>query len=474
MIEGIPPYSTAPTSGRTPPSPPSIPTLPISEDTFLHLPSSSPSDPPVPRHPPPATSDAVAHRTRKNTSGGKSRKTVGSPRVSTSARLGGTLTTPNTIDPKQTQLIARLKEKESRNKVDTHPANNVNIANSSFQTVDYAQAAQYADEYFVNNIQLHAPLYYTEAIKNNKDYTSKTLYSKAYDKEIDQLTKMETWDDQLMDINEVDKDKIINSMFILNIKRDGTYKCRLVARGDLQKLGTYKKELIANTVHHWALMTNLATALDNNMYIIQLDIVSAYLYADIQEELYIRAPPHMNLNNKVMKLKKSLYGLKQSGANWYDMIRKYLQEECGMVETRGWPCVFTKKKGNERLNICLFVDDVVLFASSLLIAKEVVNQLQARFDTKIVNDGVKDGTIEYDILGLEIEYTRGTSMKIGMTKGLEDKLLKLKIDLQPNRKVPGRPNEKNIKDSLVMHDKEYKNKVKWMQRVIALASDVAY
>ncbi|MCV2528163.1 siphovirus Gp157 family protein, partial [Melissococcus plutonius] len=67
--------------------------------------------------------------------------------------------------------------------------------------------------------------------------------------------------------NDIDPKKVINSMFIFNKKRDGTHKARFVARGDIQHPDTYDSDMQSNTVHHYALMTSLSLALDNNYYI---------------------------------------------------------------------------------------------------------------------------------------------------------------------------------------------------------------
>ncbi|EDO16466.1 Tkp1 protein [Vanderwaltozyma polyspora DSM 70294] len=201
-------------------------------------------------------------------------------------------------------------------------------------------------------------LSYREAITLNQNPIDKDSYKKAYMKEVNQLMKHETWDNHnLYDIQEVNPKTVINSMFIFITKRDGTHKCRFVAQGDQQKPGTYYDSLAANTIHHEALMTCMAIALDNDMFIVQLDISSAYLYADLKEELYIRTPPHLGHKNKVFKLQKSLYGLKQSGANWYENIKNYITETCGMSSIRGWSCAFKK----DDLMVCLFVDNIIMF-----------------------------------------------------------------------------------------------------------------
>ncbi|GAX72356.1 gag-pol fusion protein [Saccharomyces cerevisiae] len=180
---------------------------------------------------------------------------------------------------------------------------------------------------------IRTTLRYDEAITYNKDIKEKEKYIEAYHKEVNQLLKMKTWDtDKYYDRKEIDPKRVINSMFIFNRKRDGTHKARFVARGDIQHPDTYDSGMQSNTVHHYALMTSLSLALDNNYYITQLDISSAYLYADIKEELYIRPPPHLGMNDKLIRLKKSLYGLKQSGANWYETIKSYLIKQCDQQE----------------------------------------------------------------------------------------------------------------------------------------------
>lgn len=324
--------------------------------------------------------------------------------------------------------------------------------------------------------QVSTSLNYFDAIVHNKSLTESKEYKAAYDKEINQLTKMNTWDNnKLYDAKEIPSKKIINSMFIFTTKRDGTRKCRFVARGDQQHPSTYDENAIANTVHHYALMTTLSVALDSKKYIVQLDISSAYLYADLSEELYIRTPPHMSKRGKVMRLNKSLYGLKQSGANWYNTIKEYLVKKCKLQEVKGWSCVFK----NKDLTVCLFVDDMVVTSSNFSITNKFIDKLKQKFDTKVVNSGKIDdqGYAYYDILGLEIEYKFGSNMQIGMEKSLQTKLTTLDVNLNHSGKTlkaPAPPGTVITKCKSETTEDEYKKDVKWLQRIIGLASYVAY
>lgn len=180
----------------------------------------------------------------------------------------------------QRQLRERLREK---NKYRTNKKTGIDVGRTSTrksirrkkQSPDYDKAIKHSLNY-IKQIPLSTTLFYDDAITYNDDPIQKKLFQEAYDKELSQLNKMGTWDETPIDINLIDKKLIINSMFIFNVKRDGTHKSRLVARGDQQKPGTYKEDMTANTVHQHALMTCLSNCLNNSFIIIQLDISSAY------------------------------------------------------------------------------------------------------------------------------------------------------------------------------------------------------
>ncbi|BAO40323.1 transposon Ty2-LR1 Gag-Pol polyprotein [Kluyveromyces marxianus] len=323
-----------------------------------------------------------------------------------------------------------------------------------------------------------ATLSYSQAITGNKNKLLRDQFTQAFNKEINQMRKMHVWDEnKLIDISEVDRNKVINPMLVFSIKRDGTKKCRLVARGDQQDLSTYSKDRQQDTINNMALMTVLAVALDHNLIIKQLDISSAYLYADLKEEIYIRAPPHIKQKGKVLRLNKSLYGLKQSGANWQKTIKDYLKGKCELEEMRFWPCVFTKGKFLEII-VCLFVDDIVIAGNNINTINQFITDLQNRFDTRIVNDGSPNerDAVRYDILGIDVEYKKGVSMKFGMLESLTKKLPLLGVEFKKESRyniVPGTPDRSLKQDLDIPCDKDYDAKVNWIQRAIGLCNYVA-
>lgn len=205
-----------------------------------------------------------------------------------------------------------------------------------------------------------------------------------------------------------------------------------------------------------------------------MDISSAYFYADLEEGLYVRAPPHMNLKKKVMRLKKSLYELKQSGANWSKEISNYLSSHYGLKEISSWSCVFM----NDKTTVGLFADDIIVTSRKISDAEKFITQLQEKFDTRVINLGQStEGSIEYDILGLEVTYIFKKELSFGVEKSLKEKLPLLDVPLNKYGKLlkaPG-PLGKYIEEDYVsISGLEYKKQVKWLQIIVGLASYVTH
>ena len=96
-----------------------------------------------------------------------------------------------------------------------------------------------------------------------------------------------------------------------------------------------------------------------------MDVKSAYLNAPIDCELYIEQPKGFEQNDSengvqlVYKLKKSLYGLKQSGRNWNSLLHDYLTDE-SFVQSNADPCVYVKGTDESKVILIVWVDDKLL------------------------------------------------------------------------------------------------------------------
>ena len=124
----------------------------------------------------------------------------------------------------------------------------------------------------------------------------------------------------------------------------------------------------------------LAIAAREDLEVHQMDVITAYLAGELEEEIYM-TPPHglPGAAQKVCRLKKGLYGLKQSARVWNQRIGKKLNES-GMVVTNSDHSVWVSQKHD--LILALYVDDIVLFAHDMQAILWIKGILNANFSMK--------------------------------------------------------------------------------------------
>ncbi|GJY41982.1 retrovirus-related pol polyprotein from transposon TNT 1-94 [Tanacetum coccineum] len=104
-------------------------------------------------------------------------------------------------------------------------------------------------------------------------------------------------------------------------------KARLVARGYRQEEGIDFEESFAPVARLEAIRIFLAFAAHMNMVVYQMDVKTAFLNGNLQEEVYVSQPDGFvdpDNPNHIYKLKRALYGLKQAPRAWYDMLSSFL------------------------------------------------------------------------------------------------------------------------------------------------------
>jgi len=112
---------------------------------------------------------------------------------------------------------------------------------------------------------------------------------------------------------------------VFNIKPDGCYRSRLVAKGFSQVEGINFDELFSPVVRYKTARLLLAVVALEDLDIQSVDIKTAYLYGDLDKEIYMEQPEGFKLpgkENKVWQLRKALYSLKQAGLSWWHTITK--------------------------------------------------------------------------------------------------------------------------------------------------------
>src|SRR5436305_14617383 len=123
----------------------------------------------------------------------------------------------------------------------------------------------------------------------------------------------------------------LDGKWVFKIKR-GTeneiikYKARFVARGFMQQYGIDYDQTYAGVVRASSVRAIFALAALYDHDIIQLDFVTAYLNSDLHEEIYVKQAPGYVQKDKehVYRVKKGLYGLKQSAREWAKRLTSFL------------------------------------------------------------------------------------------------------------------------------------------------------
>jgi len=114
--------------------------------------------------------------------------------------------------------------------------------------------------------------------------------------------------------------KVLSNRWVFKTKKNQDseiekYKARLVVRGNMQEGGIDYQQVFAPIARYETIRALLAASVSDEMYLHQMDVISAYIQGELHEEIYMERPEMLVQNkqkDKVCKLLKPLYGLKQS------------------------------------------------------------------------------------------------------------------------------------------------------------------
>ena len=192
-------------------------------------------------------------------------------------------------------------------------------------------------------------------------------------------------------------------------KPDGSklHKARFVAKGFSQVEGSDYSDTYAPTVKMTTVRMLIQFAAENQMSVHQLDVKTAYLNAPIDCEVYIRQPQGFaeeeDNGQLVWKLHKSLYELKQSGRNWNVVLTNFFKTN-GFHQSEIDPCLFIKQNETDMTYIAVWVDDIIIAATSNSLMNDIKELLKSKFKMTDL------GLIKW-FLGIEFEQSdTGISM----------------------------------------------------------------
>ena len=180
---------------------------------------------------------------------------------------------------------------------------------------------------------------------------------------------------------------VIDARWVFKWKADETgkivkAKARLVAKGFKQKYGVDYLETFSPTANAASMRLLVALACKYNLELLHWDIEQAFVQSELDHEVFMKLPPGCgSMSGKVVRLNKSLYGLKQASRTFYKRLVSDLKR-IGFEQSLSDPCVLRFMMGDEVMGmVAIHVDDI-LYAGTKSLVKVVVEALGDSLPTK--------------------------------------------------------------------------------------------
>lgn len=221
---------------------------------------------------------------------------------------------------------------------------------------------------------------------------------------------------------------VVKGRWVYALKMDAngneTYKARFVAKGYSQVAERDYHETFSPTARIASVRMLMQIAVQESLIIHQMDVKSAYLNAEIDCEIFVEQPAGFvstgaNGEDLVCKLRKSLYGLKQSGRNWNHVLHNYLLS-LNFQQSLCDNCVYFKFIGDEKCIVIVWVDDLIIAASDKNMLEITKLGLSSKFEMKDL------GIISW-FLGIEF-HIRVDVIEMNQTKFIDKLLLRFRVE----------------------------------------------
>jgi hypothetical protein len=225
----------------------------------------------------------------------------------------------------------------------------------------------------------------------------KEEWQQAINSELSSIWSNKVWhEDELPD-----GVKPLTTKWVFKIKRGEhgqiiKFKARLCVRGFEQQKGIDFEEVFSPVMRHNSLRTLLALAAVHDYEVKQMDVATAFLHGELEEDVYIWAPEGTGFApGTVLKLDKSIYGLKQAPRVFNTSLNRHIVTHMGFKQCKTDPCVYIKDSSSGPIYLAVYVDDLLIVGKELKEVETVKSDLAKEFK---MDDR---GDVEY-ILGIQV------------------------------------------------------------------------
>nr|GEY30150.1 retrotransposon protein, putative, Ty1-copia subclass [Tanacetum cinerariifolium] len=185
----------------------------------------------------------------------------------------------------------------------------------------------------------------------------KVIWQGAMDEEMNSMKVMKVW----IVVDLPPSAKVVRSKWLYKKKTDmdgkvHTYKARLIAKGCTQTYGIDYEETFSLVADIRAIRILISIASYYDYEIWQMDIKTAFLNGRLDEDIYIEQPEGYvdpKYPNRVCKLQRSIYGLKQASRQWNKRFDEEIKK-FGFIQNRNEPCVYRKASGSDVVFLILY------------------------------------------------------------------------------------------------------------------------
>ena len=237
-----------------------------------------------------------------------------------------------------------------------------------------------------------------EAIQSPK----KERWQSAMDEEMQSLWQNQTWELVSLPLGR----KALKNRWIYRLKSeiDGSqrYKARLVVKGYAQIEGIDFTEIFSPVVNPSSIRIVLSLVACMDLELEQLDIKTAFLHGDLDEDIYMEQPEgyvDQQHATHVCKLKRSLYGLKQAPRQWYKKFDAFMKKMKYHRSDMDHCVYFSGDISRKFVILLLYVDDMLLAGNDMAVIKNLKEEMSRKFEMKDLGE-------TRQILGIEISRNR--------------------------------------------------------------------